>query len=428
VTTLEKNSLTIPMLLAQEEDVMGFLNEVKLDFPDADSLASGRPDERFFHVASSLNSIQSYLQFRHEETGRSVKDLENDLGQYNRAKGIINDLVAKFLANDEQIQCEPADILITVGAQEAMVLCGMALLNRDEDVVLLEDPCYVGMPHSLKLSGFHTEGFGLQSDGPDLAELEQKISRLAAEGKRCKLVYVIPDHQNPTGVCMSLEKRKRLLDLAQQYDFLIVEDNAYGIYSYDAERLPTLKSLDQNKRVVYLASMAKILYPGIRVSIVVADQEVNGMALSDLLASIKGYITVNTPSINQAIFGGILIENQYSLKQYCAPKVQAVKRKRDLLLNALDNEFSNKEWAKGITWNRPEGGFFLAITLPFKITKSDLRDCAKNFKVIFCLMSFFHLERGGENQIRIAFSNLQEHAIDSTIHRLAEYLEQKSTH
>ncbi|MFD2785406.1 aminotransferase-like domain-containing protein [Hymenobacter rubripertinctus] len=420
-----------PLLDTLAEDVMGFLNEIQLNYPQALSLASGRPDENYFNIEEFPDYFGIYVDWLATASGQNPEKVRKSLGQYNRAKGIINDLVVRYLAKDEQIKVAPEDTLITVGTQEAMVITITTLCNRDNDVILIEDPAYVGISHLAIIAGYQVAPVPVGEQGISLPKLEEKILACQAQGKTVKLVYVIPDYQNPTGNAMPIENRRRLLQLADTYGFLILEDNAYGEFAYQANSPLTLKALDVNKRVIYLRSLSKTLYPSLRLGVLVADQQIEHggklTALSDLLAKTKGYITVNTPSITQAVFGGILVKNNFSLKKINAPKIAAIKAKRDQLLASLNENLTgeNNAWARDISWSTPQGGFFLTVSVPFTVAKEEVIICAENHGMIFTPMSFFYLSKGGGQQIRLAFSNVSKEEIKDAVHRLASYFKTK---
>uniref|UniRef100_UPI00366C1DB3 aminotransferase class I/II-fold pyridoxal phosphate-dependent enzyme n=1 Tax=Plantactinospora endophytica TaxID=673535 RepID=UPI00366C1DB3 len=193
----------------------------------------------------------------------------------------------------------------------------------------------------------------------------------------------------------------------------------------------TLKSMDENNRVIYLKSLSKTLYPSLRLSLMVVNQSIlvdsNVLKLSDLVSKTKGYITVNTPSIIQAMFGGMLRQHNFSLKELNKEKVLGMKEKRNYLLKCLEETFNTKNnpWSKEVKWNHPKGGFFIRVKLPFEVGKKEVVECAEKFKVIFTPMSFFYLNEGGENELRLAFSNLSSEGIKTGVNRLADYIKNK---
>ncbi len=413
-----------PVFENLKEDVMGFLNEVQLQYPEALSLASGRPNQKFFDFSDVTSYIDRYIKYVSDY--KVFGDI-NDLGQYNKAKGIINDLVSKYLEEEYEIKADPDNILINVGTQESLLIAVMTLCDKDKDIIIVEDPAYVGITHYALLAGYKLEPVAVKIDGLCLESLKQKIEVQNSIGKKVKIVYVTPDFQNPTGVSMSIEKRLKLLKMADEYDFYIVEDNAYGDFVIEGIKYPTLKSLDEKKRVIYLHSLSKIIYPALRIGIMVADQMIDNLSLSNLMAKIKGYTSVNTPSITQAVFAGILIENNFKLQNFNQEKLKDLALRREYLLKALDKYFiaNNKPWSKTISWNVPNGGFFLTLKLPIPILKEDVIECAERFNVICTPMSFFYLNGGGENEIRLAFSYVDINDLDQAISNLSKYLEYK---
>ena len=426
---MKQSSSTInPLLNSIGEDVMGFLNEVQQMYPDAISLASGRPDEDYFKLENFSHCFDFYVEHVAAEKGLKREEVVKKLGQYNAAKGIVNELAAEFLKNDEDIQLTADDLVMTVGTQEAMAISVLTLCDRENDVVLVEDPCYIGITHFCRIAGYQVEPVSVLKDGISLDDIEQQIEKISVSGKKVKLVYTIPDFQNPTGNSMPLGKRKALLEMAAKYDFFIVEDNAYGDFVYQDKKLPTLKALDRNKRVIYLRSFSKTLYPTLRLSILAADQivinEGEQLALSGLMAKTKGYLTVNTSAVNQAIFGGMLLKNKGSFLKMNTVKLRAMKQKRNLTIKTL-KKCLNANWANEISWNEPGGGFFLTVKLPFKISKADVALCAEKYQVIFTPMSFFYLREGGEYEVRLAFSYLSPKEIELAIKGLSAYFKNK---
>lgn len=410
-----------------KEDVMGFLNEIALQYPDAISLAPGRPDESYFHMEDCFDYFNEYIKSMNLSE-KERQNYVNGLGQYNRTKGIINQMVAKYLSIDEQVNVDPEDIILTVGTQESIVISVLSLCDRENDVIIVEDPTYVGITGFSAIAGYDIIAVPIEDDGISLTILEEKIQKLTTLNKKVKIVYVTPDFQNPTGQCMTLEKRTRLLALAKKYDFFILEDNAYGEFVYEGNKPPSLKSLDINSNVIYLRSFSKTLFPSLRLGVLVTDRLISldnkEIRLSDIMTKTKGYITVNTPSINQVILAGILLQNNFSLVDYNRPKIESLKKKRNQILYSLNECFKvqNSDLAKHISWNIPLGGFFITVKVPFAIGKNEVIYCAEKYGLIFTPMSFFYFGSGGEQEIRLAFSSVAFDDIQPAIQRLAQYL------
>lgn len=410
---------------------MGFLNEIQLKYPQAISLASGRPDENYFEIQDFPEYFDAYVESVSLLEGKSRDTVLKSLGQYNKTKGIISSLVTKYLQKDEKINADPEDILITVGTQEALAIAIMTICDKAKDIIIVEDPSYVGITHLSIIAGYQVEPITVRPDGMSMEMLEEKILYLETIGKKVKIVYVVPDFQNPTGISMSKRKRIKLLELAVKYGFFILEDNAYGDYSYDGAVCSPIKVFDENRRVIYMRSFAKTIYPSLRIGVMVADQMIGNAGaeerLSDLMAKTKGYLTINTSSINQAILGGMLIRNKYSLKGIAKAKVKSIKNKRDLFLAYLDKYVGSggNGCTRKISWSIPQGGFFLTIRVPFEVNKEEVITCAEQYQVIFTPMSFFYFNRGGENEIRIAFSNIPDEKIGPAVRRLMMYFKSK---
>lgn len=409
-------------------NVMEFLNEVTLKNPGAVSFAPGRPDHKYFSLEDTNRHIDTFVAKRGAELGKTREEILQDLGQYNKTKGIINKELALMLKNDEEIEVSPESIVVTNGAQEAMIIILSTLCNPGNDVILVSDPSYIGFTGFAKIFGLEIVLLRSNEEGMDLDDLENKLRALKAEGKHPKIVYDIPDFHNPSGTYLPAEKRKRLLSLADEHNFFVVEDNPYGMFIYEGEKIPTIKALDKNKRCIYIGSFSKTLYPSLRVGYIVSDHVLeNGRALSDEFTKVKSLTSVNTSSLVQAVIGGILAGSGYSLRAINEEKIKGYKEKWSAILAALEKNFSNKGWCEGISWNRPAGGFFLTLTLPVAIDAQALSRCVAEFGVIFCPMSMFYLGDGGHNQVRLSFSYLSVAQIESGIGKLAEFLKKEIT-
>lgn len=402
---------------------MNFLNEISIDYPDAISFGSGRPDQRFFSVKGI---VSGFLSSGAGDGGENSEDYFNGLGQYNKTKGIINEAISTLLRNDENIEIDPGDIVLTDGAQEGMIIVINTLfdLSRSEDVLLVSDPSYIGFVGYAKILGVPIVTVKRDGDSIDLQHLEETLVGLRKAGKNPKVLYEIPDFHNPTGEYMPLEKRKRLIELAEKYNFFIVEDNPYGYFRFDAEKIPTLKALDEYRRVIYLGSFSKTLFPSIRLGYLAADQVINHrgrqVRLVEELKKTKSFTTVNTSTLLQGMAGSYLHSQNYTMVPSCGPKVESCRRNRDTMLEALSEHFTGID---GVKWNRPRGGFFMVVDLPFAMTDELLKKCVEEYSVIVCPMSFFCLdEAAAAHQIRLAFSTRTPEEIREGIARLSKFI------
>jgi monomeric phenylalanine-4-hydroxylase len=414
-------------------NVIGFLNDTQYKFPNAISFVAGQPDENFFDIENQLDKFDVYVNYLCKKTGQGRKTVINKIGQYSKTKGIINEIISEYLRNDENISIAPEHILITVGAQEAFSIIVGAICDRDNDVIVVEDPSYIGLSSFAKVFDYNICGVPIDEEGIMIKRLKSKIIEINGCGKRVKLVYVIPDYQNPSGACMSIGNRLKLLELARQYNFLIIEDSVYNSFTYAQKKHPTLKSLDTSNRVIYVGSFSKSLFPGLRVGVIAADQVMENefgenVLLIDEMVKVKAQLTNNTSTISQAILGGVLVELNFSLSDWSKPKFESYKKKRNAIVEALNKNIKifADSWAREITWNEPDGGFFIKMALPFAIDIAEVLQCAEKFNVIFCPMRNFYLETGGENEIRLTFSNLSLDQIEKGIAQLAAFLKFKT--
>jgi len=401
-----------------------FLNEISKKYPDAISFAAGHPCEKFFDVEKMLSCIQYYVEHTDQTQGATLQRAFNALGQYGRTKGLIHEIIAQMLIADAQIDVHPDAVLITVGAQEAMILALSALCGSSSDAVIVCEPAYVGFTGAAKILGIPTYPVVSGDDEIDFEALEKAILMARAIGQRPSLLYCCPDFSNPTGLRMSLEQRHQILELSKFYDFMIIEDSTYGHFAFDRQFIPSLKALNTDGRVLHIGTFSKTLFPGLRIGFMVADQRLDESAehlLSDELSKIKSMITNNTPPLCQAIVGGYLLKNNFTLKNSMAAKLPFYKNNRDTLLAALDRNFpAQEEWTCGIEWNKPSGGFFVRLTLPMEVDTQLLELSTKEHGVLWAPMRDFYLGDGGRNQMRLSYSHLDPDQINEGVRRLAE--------
>ena len=405
-------------------NVMNFLNEVVLHYPQAISFAPGRPAEQFFNVERYLEAIGHYVDHRTATTGLSRDAVVNDLGQYSKTNGIIKDLIARELELDEKIRVPADSIVVTCGCQEAMMVLLGGLFEAGQDVLIAADPTYIGITGLADILGIQVLPVSSGENGVSPATLEQAITAVRRRGLRPRAFYDVPDFSNPMGTSMPLEARHQVLELATRHEMLVFEDNPYGMFAYDGAPQPTLKSLDREGVVVYLGTFSKTLCPGLRMGFLVADQTVTAAdgsqtLLAVELSKVKSLTTVNTPPLLQALVGGVLLDHGGSLQPLMADKIEFYRRNRDCMLEALGRHLGD---LPGVRWNRPAGGFFLTVFLPFDFDDACLRRCAADYGVICCPMSHFSLTSGRERQIRLSFSYVTPQTIELGIERLSRFV------
>ncbi|WP_405387461.1 aminotransferase class I/II-fold pyridoxal phosphate-dependent enzyme [Streptomyces sp. NBC_01102] len=409
-------------------DTMTFLNEITARYPDAVSFAPGRPFEGFFSVQDVHEHLDRYLEHLSRQ-GNSPEDIRTFLYQYGATAGQIRDIVTGSLRVDEGIDVAPEAVVVTVGCQEAMLITLRALFRGRDDVLLVSTPAYVGITGAARLLDITVTG--VEEDpvgGLSCAAVEAAVRAERARGRRPKALYVVPDHSNPSGNTIGVDTRRELLDLASRFDFLILEDSPYRGVS-PGERVPTLKALDRDRRVVHLGSYSKTVFPGARVGFAVADQivvDANGSTtlLADELAKVKSMVTVNTSSLSQAVVAGMLLASDGELSKSNEPAARHYGHSLNTLLASLDEHFpADRRDAHRVRWNAPTGGFFLAVQVPFPADEQALVRSAESFGVIWTPMSYFHPNGGGESTLRLSFSSLTPERIRSGAGRLAEFIE-----
>ncbi|GAA2637759.1 aminotransferase class I/II-fold pyridoxal phosphate-dependent enzyme [Actinomadura fulvescens] len=408
-------------------DTMNFLNEVTLRNPGAVSFAPGRPYDGFFDTEQIFTYLRRYLEHL-EAQGRSPAQVREAVFQYGPSAGLIRDLVAGAVRQDEGIDVPPESIVVTVGCQEAMFLALRALVTGPDDVVLVSSPSYMGIVGAARVLEAEVAAVAEGPDGLSCAGVEAAVMAERARGRRPRAVYVIPDHSNPSGVTMPLETRRELLDLAVRLDVLLLEDSPYRLVSPGA-RPPTLKSLDRHRRVVHLGSFAKTVFPGARVGYVIADQPVlrkDGTAglLADELAKIKSMVTVNTSALSQAAVAGALLTGGGGVSGLTTETAAHYGDIMRYMLEGLRREFpAGRRERLGVSWNEPAGGFFLTVQVPFVADNAALARSVQEFGVIWTPMSYFHPEGGGTRTIRLSTSYLSRADVDEGLARLAAFIE-----
>lgn len=407
---------------------MNFLNEIANHYPDAVSLAAGRPFEELWEVDELPRHLARFSEHLRVDLGHSEEQVRRTLFQYGRTKGIVHGLVARNLELDEGITADPESIVVTVGCQEAMVLVLRALRAGPRDVLLAVAPTYVGLTGAARLVDMPVLPVAGGEAGVDLDDLLATVQRARAAGLRPRGCYVMPDFANPSGVSMPEKTRRALLSLAREEDFLLLEDNPYGLFHGDVDRVPTLKALDEQRRVVYLGSFAKTVLPGARVGYVVADQTVTGAdgtvrLLADELSKIKSMLTVNTPALAQAVVGGKLLAHGCSLVRANAREREIYAANRTRVVEGLAARFGGDS---PVRWNVPLGGFFVVVTVPFPVDDALLERSARDYGVLWTPMHHFYDtgadHRDGVRALRLSCSAVTPEQIDLGLDRLARLI------
>ncbi len=300
-------------------------------------------------------------------------------------------------------------IIITTGAQQAIDLAARVLVEDDEYVVV-EAPSFVGTLNALRSVRARLIGVDMEKDGMDMAELENVL-----KSKKVKLIYTIPNFQNPTGITMSLEKREKMLALAKKYDCLILEDNPYGDLRFAGDSVPTIKSLDSEGRVIYVGSLSKILSPGLRIGYLVCRGE-----LCDKIEIVKQVNDVHTPCLTQMMATEFL--NRYDVDKHIKKACEVYGRKCRFMLSCMEKYFP-----KSVTWTKPEGGLFILVYCPESIDAAKLSmEAVQKYKVAFVPCNNFATDIDAKtSSFRLNYSTMPEEKIEEGIKAVGTLLKEK---
>ncbi|MET7427263.1 PLP-dependent aminotransferase family protein [Dactylosporangium sp. NPDC005555] len=405
---------------------MTMLNEIVAEFPNAISFAPGAPYEPFFADIAVGPLLDTFVEAR-RAAGFSEEAVRRHLFQYGPSKGIINDLVAAALRADEGIDVSPDAIVMTVGCQEALFLT-LRVLHPPGASLAVTDPSYVGVVAAADSLDIAVRPVPDDGTGPDLAALRATSERERAAGRRLRALYVSPDFANPSGSRLSLAARQRLLATASALDLMLIEDNPYAFTAAPDDRLPSLKALDREGRVVHTGTFAKVAVPGARVGYVVADQWVKSRSgppvrLAAMIAAAKNAVTLNTSPLAQALIGGLLIRHGGSIAALGRRKAAHLRGNRAVLLERLVHHFGEPgRPGAGVRWWASEGGYFVQVELPVEADEALLRHSAETFGVLWTPMRGFHLDGGGERRIRLSCSSLEHEEIVKGTAQLADFV------
>ena len=325
--------------------------------------------------------------------------------QYGATQGVpeLREAVAeRYNVPVERVQ-------ITSSSQQGIDVCTRVLVNPG-DVILTSSPSYLGALQSFRSYRADIRGVAHSEDLEAFrASYEQVIAQAIEEGKKIKFLYMIPDFQNPSGESLSIEERQMLVELAEKYDFLIVEDSPYRELRYEGEHIPTMYSLSPD-RVIHLGSFSKIFAPGFRLGWAIAHPEV-----LDKIYVCKQSLDLCPPILDQYVAAEFLSSGR--LDENLLKSVALYKGKRDLLLSLL------KEYMpEGVKWTHPEGGLFLFLTMPEGFEAVKFYDKALDAGVAYVAGEFFHPDGSGKNTMRLNFSFMTEEKIRAGVKLLAELL------
>jgi 2-aminoadipate transaminase len=379
--------------------------------PEVISLAGGLPDTSTFApelYAKLMSRVAA------DSTARAL--------QYGPTGGmavVMEGIVKVMEAEGTMVDCE--DVIVTTGGQQVIDLVCKTLIDPG-DVIVAEAPTYPGAVPTFSAYEADVVQIEMDEEGMSIDALVATLDALAAEGRRPKFIYTIPNFQNPGGVTMSLERRQRLVEVARERELLILEDNPYGLLRYEGEPLPTLYSLDASSAgrggasdlVIYLGTFSKILSPGVRVGWAVAPRPV----LEKLNLGKQG-ADLCSSSVTQLFVAAYLEEQDWM--GYIQTLRELYRKRRDTMLEALEKHFGAQA-----RWTKPQGGLFIWATLPRYIDTTDLLARAlESENVAFVPGRAAYMDGRGASSMRLNFAGIREQDIREGIRRIGKVVDEQ---
>jgi 2-aminoadipate transaminase len=369
---------------------------------DAVQLAFGFPYPESFPNGELVSAAESLTA---TEPKRALQ-----YGGGDHAAGLREVVVDR--ARDRGIDCSTDAIHLTNGATRAIdTVCRVFLDPGDE--VVVEAPTFMGALGIFRNHGATVTGVAVDEEGLDVDALAESLAARAERGApQPKLVYTIPDFQNPTGVTMATERRERLLDLAEAYDFVVLEDDPYGRLRYEGSERPPLKALDVADRVVRVNTFSKTIAPGVRTGWIVADETT--------AAQFDRIDAGGEPSFTRGLISRYCTDGRLdrAITQLC----EGYERRRDRMLASLDAHMP-----PNVTWSEPDGGFFVWVELPDAVDAEAMLPEAIDAGVTYLPGSFFYPDDGGGRFARLSFSHVSPSAIDDGIETLARTVRDRAS-
>lgn len=364
--------------------------------PQMISLAGGNPAAELFPKDEMAHIAEEILE------NNPVAALQYGISEGNVQ---LREKIIEIIKERENINCGLDEITIVSGGQQAIEICAKLFLNEG-DCVIAEEPSFVGALNAFRSYGAVIKGVKVDDDGMDIDALEKAI----AENKNVKLIYTIPNFQNPSGITMSIEKRKRLLDIAVKNNIFVIEDNPYGELTFTGEKLPTIKSMDTEGAVLYCGSFSKILAPGLRLGFLIAAKNV-----TEKIVLGKQVSDVHTSLLPQLIALEYL--KKYDLGEHIEKLRALYKKKCGVMLDAIE-----KYLPKEVKHTTPEGGLFVWCSMEGIDALKIKDECMKKKVLIVPGNSFAADQSKISCGFRLNFSSTPDDIMVEGIKRLGEAL------
>ena len=365
---------------------------------DVISLSGGMPDVRLVPTKEVADAAHKAIL----ETGTVALQYGSTEGRVE-VRALVGELMGEI-----GIRVKPADVIMTAGAQEALDILAKTFIDPG-DTIICEGPTYLGALQAFTAYQPNIVCIPLDDEGMRTDLLEEELRRLGKKG--AKFIYTIPNFQNPGGVTMSAERRRRLVELSKEYEILLVEDDPYGRLRFEGGHQLPLRSLDED--VVYLGTFSKIFGPGLRLGWVVAPPPI-----------IERFSMVKQGSdLSGSPFTQVVVEEYFATSDWhktVQKQTLAYHQRRDAMLEALEEFFPSEA-----TWTHPEGGFFIWVTLPTYVDTAAMLPEALECGVTYVPGDGFFPDGRGRNSMRIAFCYEAPEDLREAVRRLGEVIESK---
>lgn len=380
---------------ADGTDAVGAILQAAAD-PKIISFAGGLPAPELFPVKEMKAAVDKVF----EEHGQEAM-------QYGAAKGVtaLREVIQQHVKEKENVDSELDNVLVTTGSEQALDLVGKAFVDPG-DTVLVEQPTYLCALDVFRSYGANFASVEMDEDGMKMDALEEALKA----NPNTKLIYTVPNFQNPTGRTMTEERRKQLAELAEKYDVYVLEDNPYGEIRFAGQHVPAVKSFDKSGHVFYMSTFSKTLAPGFRLGWLVADK-----AVVNKLTVLKQSADLHTDNLAQFAVAQFFADNDVDAH---VKEISALYGKRkDLMLEGI-----KKYFPEGVKYTDPEGGMFLWVEVPGVDDTVELfKECLEH-DVAFVPGDPFFAGEVQPGAFRLNYSNMKEDQIKVGLKRLGAAL------
>lgn len=378
-----------------DEDPVGNILKVAGD-PKVISFAGGLPAPELFPV-EDLKKVTNEV---YDESGREAL-------QYSIAAGYpkLREQIAKRM-NRSGIKCDIDNIMITTGSQQSIDLTAKLFVNPG-DTVIVEQPTYLCALDVFRSYGAHMVGVPMDDDGMKMDALEQAVK----DNPNTKFIYTVPSFQNPTGRTMTADRRQKMIEIADKYNIMILEDDPYGAIRFAGKDVAPVKTYDHDERVIYMSTFSKILAPGLRIGWIVAEK-----TLVKKFTLMKQTVDVHSDNLTQHIIAKYMAE--YNIDDHIAKIRDVYRRREGLMMDAIEKYFP-----KDARYSHPEGGLFIWVEVPGVDTQSLFNTCIDH-DVAFVPGEPFYADKVIPGTFRLNYSNMQDDKIVTGIERLGNAIKE----